>query len=1020
MLKIYKEDNALVVEGLDNGQYPDNGQLSFPLNSISVVIDESDMATFRSASNNDVVFSGLIENITINGESVTKDNIIEKFDAISNSAASGGGGGMTPEERQELKQLRSDVEDVMGEVATLEADKQNKLTPGENITIVDNVISATGGGGGSVIPTVKIGQINNPVNGMQSSFNLLKLPSNFGPQGQAMYFQPVNRLNTSSWGEMVYLEDSVGNKVLIKKGFDSNGNTVWSGIFDGCTNPDNYDITGQLVPFTIVYNENFGEFHIRPAIRHYGSDKFNPSEIFGLTETEAKSVQDLIKGGGGGSGEDIPVINLSSVKLSLSQDYNYIDKNNQWDVYYVNSNLSLTSDQKTKLADGKCILRIQDGNGKQLDVLMTVPLGNTLSGFSNLKTYSKFYGEVLVSGQRNVFLNIYDYSSSYVRLMALVPKYNYATRPKEWIISQMSNSTGGMFKWSNPYSWGEIKSDETYGSYYLGYAQDNNYTDIDFTNIQIGDEIWDMNRNGCVKITSFQWGEDQMEYPYHQYYYGIFSIQSQYSDFNGETNENAMLNFAIRIVIDTKYPNIIRFLPMYPVTGDTYDYNMDSMRMVSSSLANKLKQLPAANKVVNSDNLKTINGQSLVGSGDIEISGGASLPAGNYLATFQQSGGSIIFAQRGFDGKSSTEKTVDFKTINGQSIFGQGDLKIEGGGSSAKVWQLDVEFPSDFTGGSYSMASLHRMIGLDISSTPIDIEQVKIGDIVRDSIGREFIISICRKENYSNSSSLRYFGYFTIPGTTSSNLKNTQLEVELYSNNRLIFTEDNIYITSNSEINSRFVKINSGDASSLSQLKELLKYYLKPSALTDSILSSSYYGNDCFGIATSVTGYQEETANGGYDAWANAIYFNENEVYEFISASSDVQLCKYGESGNTEQNQASNGDLTMKLENLVDTWEDVKIKVNGVTYEKNQTFTLKPGDKFEIIGMLNICIYTGTLKYLAPGSKNVNNVYDRFNVIYKNKRYAIRTSANEWEGTFEEYKALGSYSDDVTYYITED
>lgn len=93
MIKISKSGNSILVEGLDNKFYPDNGKLTFPSNSLILTIDESDMATFRSAANNDVMFSGLIEEITISDEAVTKDDIISKFGVIAYSTSGGGGTG---------------------------------------------------------------------------------------------------------------------------------------------------------------------------------------------------------------------------------------------------------------------------------------------------------------------------------------------------------------------------------------------------------------------------------------------------------------------------------------------------------------------------------------------------------------------------------------------------------------------------------------------------------------------------------------------------------------------------------------------------------------------------------------------------------------------------------------------------------------------------------------------------------------------------------------------------------------
>lgn len=90
LLKITDNGNGILVQGTDNILYPDNATLTFPYNSIILVTDESDIATFRSASNNDVLFSGLIGNIQIGSTTVTKANIIDKFDEIANQESGGG------------------------------------------------------------------------------------------------------------------------------------------------------------------------------------------------------------------------------------------------------------------------------------------------------------------------------------------------------------------------------------------------------------------------------------------------------------------------------------------------------------------------------------------------------------------------------------------------------------------------------------------------------------------------------------------------------------------------------------------------------------------------------------------------------------------------------------------------------------------------------------------------------------------------------------------------------------------
>ena len=132
MIKISKQNNSLIVEGIENAFYPNNGDNSYPLNSLIVVTDNSDMATFRSVATNDVLFSGLIKNITINGEAVTKDNIIQKFDAVSNSSTGGGGGSTVDAYTKEEADNKFASKDELTNVQTVANDADTKvdaLTP---------------------------------------------------------------------------------------------------------------------------------------------------------------------------------------------------------------------------------------------------------------------------------------------------------------------------------------------------------------------------------------------------------------------------------------------------------------------------------------------------------------------------------------------------------------------------------------------------------------------------------------------------------------------------------------------------------------------------------------------------------------------------------------------------------------------------------------------------------------------------------------------------------------------------
>lgn len=99
MLQITKQGNSIVVEGLNHYFYPYNGTLEVPCNNVITVVDEGDIVLFRSAANYDVLFSAKIDEITINGQSVTKDNVGEVFGALSNTSY---GGALTPEQEEKL------------------------------------------------------------------------------------------------------------------------------------------------------------------------------------------------------------------------------------------------------------------------------------------------------------------------------------------------------------------------------------------------------------------------------------------------------------------------------------------------------------------------------------------------------------------------------------------------------------------------------------------------------------------------------------------------------------------------------------------------------------------------------------------------------------------------------------------------------------------------------------------------------------------------------------------------------
>lgn len=148
MINIQKTGNAIVVDFTDNDKYLNNGTIEVAPNELMVVIDDSNMATFKKMSNGDTLFGQLIDQIKIQGEAVTKENIIEKFGTIGFSISSGGGEGGA------VNSVNGQTGDVvitatsLGAITKADADtlyaaksdlnsKQDTLVSGQNIKTIN-------------------------------------------------------------------------------------------------------------------------------------------------------------------------------------------------------------------------------------------------------------------------------------------------------------------------------------------------------------------------------------------------------------------------------------------------------------------------------------------------------------------------------------------------------------------------------------------------------------------------------------------------------------------------------------------------------------------------------------------------------------------------------------------------------------------------------------------------------------------------------------------------------------------
>ena len=93
MINITKQGNNVIVTSDNPNSFNiSNGELSVPLNTIYYVLDdESDFIQFNSTEEGNILFNGTIGQIQVNGNIVTRDNILIELDNVFNSSGSGGG-----------------------------------------------------------------------------------------------------------------------------------------------------------------------------------------------------------------------------------------------------------------------------------------------------------------------------------------------------------------------------------------------------------------------------------------------------------------------------------------------------------------------------------------------------------------------------------------------------------------------------------------------------------------------------------------------------------------------------------------------------------------------------------------------------------------------------------------------------------------------------------------------------------------------------------------------------------------
>ena len=97
MITLSKSGSTVTFTFDENSGYLQNGTIDVPINSLALITDESDMATFRKAASNDIFISARYEEF-----GMSKAELEAWYKANMVSSGGGGGGGVTPEEVQTM------------------------------------------------------------------------------------------------------------------------------------------------------------------------------------------------------------------------------------------------------------------------------------------------------------------------------------------------------------------------------------------------------------------------------------------------------------------------------------------------------------------------------------------------------------------------------------------------------------------------------------------------------------------------------------------------------------------------------------------------------------------------------------------------------------------------------------------------------------------------------------------------------------------------------------------------------
>ena len=392
MITLNASGGSITFEFSGNSTYLNDGQITVPVNSLALIIDESDFVTFKKSHSNDIFVSANIAEF-----GMTKAELESWFK--ENAVGSTGGGGITSGEVQSMID-----EAVSG--------KQDTLISGTNIKTINNEsllgsgnITIQGGGGGTVDETPIYTIWENEFRDASQSINARKA---------ILVFQGDKSITT---GTNVYVQ--ILNKTSGQWFYPNATLNYVEGTYTKSQDDNNYlvvEYNSEIEDFIVSVSDDYPNA-ILSSVSFYSnkikieSATIESGDISDVIETSVANIfGDLYS-------KDLTNVNMVSIELESPKNLRLASYKNN----------GTNSGQSIKLDD---LIATENGGEKIISTDIKVPLGT--SGWTEVSNISastcnvEYLGEPLPFTSFRLTYNTNDMNMLNLRLRAGTSSYSAA------------------------------------------------------------------------------------------------------------------------------------------------------------------------------------------------------------------------------------------------------------------------------------------------------------------------------------------------------------------------------------------------------------------------------------------------------------------------------------------------------------------------------------------------------------------------------------------------------------------